>query len=225
MCGRYTLRRPGLLRKLVYQSEFEEFNETRLEPGFGLRPSTAIPIIRFDQAKRRVLGTASWGLIPFWSKERPTAPPINAQSETAAVKPTFREPFRRRRCLIPADGFYEPKGPKSLRVRQPYFFRRPDDELFAFAGLWDRWKSPEGETVETCVMLTIGPNMLMRPIHDRMPVILQPGDYDRWLDRDVQDVADLLQPAPDDFLETWQVLNMDADPEQNRGVRPGVRDP
>lgn len=157
MCGRYTLRRPGLLRKRVHQSEFEEFSETRLVPNFGLRPSTPIPVIRFDQAKRRVLGMVSWGIIPFWSKERPAAPPINAQAETAAEKPTFREPFRRRRCLIPADGFYEPKGPKKLRIRQPYFFRRPDDDVFAFAGLWDRWKSPSGETIETCVMLTIGP--------------------------------------------------------------------
>jgi len=224
MCGRYTIRRPGLLAKLVYQEEFEEFSEIRLTslpPNFGIRPTSSVPIVRFNQAKRRVLGEATWGFIPFWSKGKPGRMPINAVSESVATNGMFRESFKRRRCLIPADGFYEPKGPKTQKRRQPYFFRRPDDDVFAFAGLWDRWTAPEGEAVETCVLLTVGPNELMRPIHDRMPVILRPDAYDRWMDRDVpgEGVAELMKPIGDEFLETWAVRDMERDPETNRGMR------
>jgi putative SOS response-associated peptidase YedK len=226
MCGRYTLRERGLLAKLVYQDKFEEFSDIRIVPSFSLSPGTPVPIIRFNQAKKRVLGVANWGLVPFWSKTKPTDAPINAVSETVAGKPMFREPFKRRRCLMPADGFYEPKGPKTLKKRQPYFFQRPDRDVFAFAGLWDRWKSPDGQTLETCVLLTTTPNELLQPIHDRMPVIVEPKDYDRWLDRDVlgEEVEDILKPSSE-ALETWRVLDMVNDPDTNKGIRPGVKDP
>ena len=222
MCGRYTIRRPRSLWKLVYQDEFQEFSETRIV----FRPGTSIPIIRFNQAKERVLSEVNWGLIPFWSKTGDMSPP-NAVSEAVTTKPTYREPFKRRRCLIPADGFFEPKGPKTLRVRQPYFFQRPDRGPFAFAGIWDRWKSPTGDEIESCVLMTIAPNEFMRPIHDRMPVILGEEDFDRWLDRDVpgEAVKDLLKPAAEDLLECWQVKDQELDPDTNRGLKPGVKEP
>ena len=222
MCGRYTLRRHGLLKKLLYQEEFEEFSETRIV----FRPATNIPIVRFNQAKQRVLSEVNWGLIPFWSKTGDMSPP-NAVSETITSKPMFREPFKRRRCLIPADGFFEPKGDKKQRIRQPYFFQRHDRELIAFAGLWDRWTNPEGQTIESCVLMTIGPNNFMKPIHDRMPVILDPADYDRWLNRDIpgESVKDLLRPAPEDLLECWQTKDQEKDPDTNEGIREGAKDP
>jgi putative SOS response-associated peptidase YedK len=226
MCGRYTLRKPGLLKGLVYQFEFEEFSQLKIP--FNFRPTNSIPVIRFNQAKERKLGLVCWGFIPFWNKEKaPTVKPINAKSETVATNGLYREAFKRRRCLIPADGFFEPKGPKTLRIRQPYFFQRPDQDIFAFAGIWDRWTPPGGEPVETCTILTIGPNDQMRPIHDRMPVIVPPDDYDRWLDRDVpgEAVTDVLKPASNELLEYWQTLDQEKDPDTNRGIRPGVKEP
>lgn len=232
MCGRYQLRKPGKAKKLVYSDDEEEFSELRITPkrkdlDFIFRPGIDIPIIRINEAKQRELAELNWGFIPFWTKDKPAFKPINAKSEEAATKPMFREAFKQRRCIIPADGFWEPKGPASLKIRQPYFFRKPDGDVFALAGLWDRWTTPQGEVIETCVMLTTGPNDLMRPIHERMPVILQPDDYDRWLNPEVQpkDVAALMVPAPNDFLETWQTMDMEKDPETNRGIRQGAKLP
>jgi putative SOS response-associated peptidase YedK len=225
MCGRYSIRQPGLFKKLVYFGPYyEDFSQVRIVPNFSIRPSDYVPIVRMRDDGRPALAEASWGLIPFWTKEKPKIAPINAVSETIASKPMFRESFKRRRCLMPADGFYEPKGPKTLKKRQPYFFQRPDHELFCFAALWDRWTPPDAEPVETCVLLTTAPNDLMRPIHDRMPVILASADFERWLDCDVSGdaVKDLLRPAPNDLLETWQVKDMEHDPETNRGIRTGV---
>lgn len=227
MCGRYSLRRPALVAKLVYQDGFEEFSEIRITPQWSYRPGTAVPVIRHNAEKKRTVSEVHWGLIPYWSRGVPKIQPINAKSEEVAGKPYFREPFRRRRCLFPMDGFFEPKGPKTLKKRQPYFFQRPDGGPFAVAGLWDRF-SPEGaEAVDTCTLLTTGPNGVMAPIHDRMPVVVLPEDYDRWLDRDVpgEAVAGMLKPAPDDFLVTWQVRDMENDPETNRGVREGASEP
>jgi putative SOS response-associated peptidase YedK len=226
MCGRYTLRRPGLLQKLTYQQDFEEFSQIKIPLTF--RPTNFVPVVRFDQAKERKLSLLSWGFIPFWNKgDVPKAKPFNVKSETVAINGLYREAFKRRRCLIPADGFFEPKGPKSLKIRQAYFFQRPDRDVFAFAGIWDRWKPPDTEPVDTCALLTIGPNDQMRPIHDRMPVILRPEDYDRWLDRDVpgEEVKTLLVPASNESLEHWQTLDQEKDPDDNRGVRPDVKDP
>ncbi len=222
MCGRYTIRRVGLIAKLVYQEEFEEFSEIRVV----YRPGEPIPIVRLNQKKHRVMSQVNWGLIPFWSKTGDMSPP-NAVAETVAAKPTFREPFQRRRCLIPSDGFFEPKGPKTLKVRQPYFFQRPDRGLICFAGLWDRWTNPQGQLVDSCVLLTTSPNAFMRPIHDRMPVIIDEPNYDRWLDRDIpgDQLLDLLHPAPDDLLECWATKDQENPPDENRGTKPGVKEP
>ena len=134
----------------------------------------------------RELVKLRWGLVPSWSKEPSGGNPlINAHSETVATKPAFRAAMRQRRCLIPADGFYEWKkiGPS----KQPYFIHRPDDRPFAIAGLWERWTDPEGRPLETCTILTTAANAVLRPLHERMPVIVEPADYAQWLDRSATD--------------------------------------
>jgi putative SOS response-associated peptidase YedK len=204
MCGRYILRRINARRFGVEFTSpgFEEFSETRLMPRFNIAPSQLIPAIRIDRSGRRGLGGLRWGLIPHWAKGRPKSQPINARGETVASSGMFREAFERRRCLIPADGFYEWK--KTATGKQPYLIRLADDTAFAFAGIWERWKSDEGaEPVETCAILTTEPNELMAGIHNRMPVILDEAEYARWLDHDVlgKDVAGLLRPrSADDMI-------------------------
>jgi putative SOS response-associated peptidase YedK len=137
-----------------------------------------------------------WGLIPNWARDASIATStINAKSETAADKPAFRDPIRYRRCLIPADGFYEWK--KNGASKQPFCFQVNDGELFAFAGLWDGWKNAASQWVKTCSILTTTPNAVTATVHDRMPVILSPDDYDVWLDpgmTDVQVISEMLKP-------------------------------
>jgi putative SOS response-associated peptidase YedK len=136
-----------------------------------------------------------WGLIPSWAKdERTGAKTFNARAETLLERPTFRDAFRQRRCLVLAGGFYEWDA-----QRQPVYFYLESGKPFALAGLWDTWKSPAGETVNSCTVITTTPNQLLRRVHDRMPVILSPEDYDLWLDRNLTDVRDLshiLSPYP-----------------------------
>jgi putative SOS response-associated peptidase YedK len=137
-----------------------------------------------------------WGLIPSWAKDSSgAARMINARSETASTKPAFRDALKFRRCLIPADGFYE--WMRTGKTKQPYCFEVNDGELFAFAALWDRWKDASGKAIETCSILTTTPNAVTSPVHDRMPVILDPDTYDLWLDPGMENVAaasGLLQP-------------------------------
>lgn len=149
-----------------------------------------------------------WGLIPYWAKDTSIgAKTINAVSETAAEKPTFRDSMKRRRCLIPADGFYEWKliGPKK---KQAYNIGMKDDGLFGFAGLWDRWKGPDGKPIESCTILTTEANPLLKDIHNRMPVILSPDDYDSWLDPGEENpahVAGLLKPFEARLMRVYPV--------------------
>jgi putative SOS response-associated peptidase YedK len=144
----------------------------------------------------RELSLMRWGLIPSWAKDSSAAARmINARSETASTKPAFRDALKSRRCLIPADGFYE--WAKTAKGKQPYCFEVGAGELFAFAGIWDRWRDPSGKTMETCSILTTTPNAVTSAVHDRMPAILDPDAYDIWLDPGMRDVAaasDLLKP-------------------------------
>ncbi len=137
-----------------------------------------------------------WGLVPYWAEDASVGDKmINARSETAAEKPAFRESLQRCRCLIPADGFYE--WPRRIKAKQAFYFGLSDDSLFAFAGLWDRWRAPDGTTLETCTILTTTPNQLLADVHDRMPVILPPTSYDLWLDprfRDSAATTEMLKP-------------------------------
>ena len=144
-----------------------------------------------------MLSLMRWGLIPSWAKDSSIAASmINARSETVHQKPAFRDAVKSRRCLIPADGFYE--WVRTAKPKQPYCFEVHNGELFAFAGLWDGWKDPNGNWIRTCSILTTTPNTVTSPIHDRMPVILNPDSYDLWLDPGMQNAAaisELLKPC------------------------------
>ncbi len=163
---------------------------------FNICPTQEIPVIRQDNHVRKV-STMRWGLVPSWADDlKISTRMINARSETVAEKPAFRSALRNRRCLIPADGFYEWKT--EGKKKTPYWFRRSDDQPFAFAGLWDRW-SKHGAPIESCTILTTSANEVVAPLHNRMPVILSPSDYDIWLDPDATDpsrLSYLFEPFP-----------------------------
>lgn len=204
MCGRFRL---GKGREAL-KKFFGASNDIEWEPRYNLAPTQDIPTVRQDAHEaKRVLSLMRWGLIPSWSKDASGgARMINARSESAADMPAFRDALRSRRCLIPADGFYE--WQKLGKTKQPFCFSLRDDDIFAFAGLWDRWKSPEGTWIKTCSILTTNANDLVRDIHDRMPVILSPDAYDLWLDpgfKDREGVADLLKPLPASAMKKFAV--------------------
>jgi putative SOS response-associated peptidase YedK len=187
MCGRFTLTVPG-------EALAEHFQLTEA-PGvvarYNIAPTQPVAAVR-DPAngKGRELTYLHWGLIPPWAGDPKIGSRlINARAETVAEKPAFRAAFKYRRCLVPASGFYE--WQKLNGKKQPVFIRLRDDELFAFAGLWEVWRGPDGEEIESCTLLTTAANDLIRPVHDRMPVILRPEDYDLWLDREIQQPARL----------------------------------
>jgi putative SOS response-associated peptidase YedK len=194
MCGRYRLSR----RKQLVEEYFDALpGDEEWTPRYNIAPSQPVPVIRQNPKEpRRELSLMRWGLIPSWSKNMSGAGMmINARSETAATKPAFREPLTSRRCLIPADGFYE--WSRSGKAKQPYCFEVNDGELFAFAGIWDRWKNPSGQWVKSCSILTTTPNAVNSAVHDRMPVILDRADYDLWLDpgmRNIDVVSEMLKP-------------------------------
>lgn len=208
MCGRYVLRRIDAHRFGVeYPApRFEEFSELRLFPRFNIAPSQLVAAIRIDRNGQRVINGLRWGLIPHWTKGKPKARPINARAETVGTSGMFRDAFDRRRCLIPADGFYEWK--KSDGRKQPYLIHLTDDASFAFGGIWERW-TPEddAEPIDTCAIITTNANQLMAPIHDRMPAIIDEADFGPWLDRDVRgaDVKELLRSHDIQGLEAHPV--------------------
>jgi putative SOS response-associated peptidase YedK len=209
MCGRYRLT-----AKERYIAEHFSVEEDEVEwtPRYNIAPTQPVATIRQDRKEpRRRFALMRWGLIPFWAKDASFgARTINAVSETAAEKPAFREAMQRGRCLIPADGFYEWKK-LDRKSKQPYCVTMADDSLFAFAGLWDRWRPPAGEAIETCTVLTTDANALLRDVHDRMPVILRPEDYDLWLDPGVTDpkrVADLLRPFDPRMMKKYPVSTL-----------------
>lgn len=176
---------------------FDVAPDDNWQPRHNIAPSQQIPVIRQDpEQPRRFASRMRWGLIPSWAKDASIGYKlINARAEGIASKTSFREPLKKRRCLIPADGFYEWK--KSGTVKTPYCFTMADDSIFAFAGIWDCWRNPEGEPVESCSIITTTPNRLCAEVHDRMPVILPDEAYDLWLDPGLQKpdaVCDLLVP-------------------------------
>jgi putative SOS response-associated peptidase YedK len=192
MCGRYRLSRKQHLLEQHFATDPWEDDWT---PRYNIAPTQAVPVIRQDQNEpQRRLSLVRWGLIPSWSKDASgAARMINARSETATTLPAFRDALRLRRCLIPADGFYE--WPRT--AKQPFCFEVNDGELFAFAGIWDRWRDRSGDMLETCSILTTTPNEVTASIHDRMPVIVDPDSYDLWLDPGISDtrvVSDRLKP-------------------------------
>jgi len=205
MCGRYRLsRRKQLVEEYFDTTPWEE----DWNPRFNIAPTQPVPVIRQHPKEAvRQLSVMKWGLIPHWAKDPSIAmSTINAKSETAATKPAFRDPLKFRRCLIPADGFYEWKH--TVKAKQPFCFETKDGELFAFAGLWDGWKDASGNWFKTCSILTTTPNALTATIHDRMPVILDRESYDLWLDPGMQNVAaisELLKPYDASRMQLYPV--------------------
>lgn len=202
MCGRYTLHhKPEEIEERFDVDAVEEF----LAPRYNIAPSQIIPVIR--QTQSREMAGCKWGLIPFWAKDPKIGNNlINAKAETIAEKPSFKRAFAKRRCLIPADGFYEWQK-RGKAPSQPMYIRRRDGGLFAFAGLWEEWKSPEGEPIETCTIITVEPNELLSKIHNRMAAILSPGDEAAWIDpkSGVDDLLQMLRPYDSDELEAIPV--------------------
>jgi putative SOS response-associated peptidase YedK len=205
MCGRYRLSR----RKQLVEEYFETVSdEPEWNPRFNIAPTQTVPVIRqHPKEPRRELSLMRWGLISSWSKDTSgAAMMINSRSETAATKPAFRDALTNRRCLIPADGFYE--WSRSGKAKQPYCFEVNDGMLFAFAGLWDRWKDPSGQWIKSCSILTTTPNAVTSSVHDRMPVILDPDSYDLWLDpgtHDLRVVSDMLKPYDAGMMRSYPV--------------------
>ena len=200
MCGRYRLSR----RKQLIEEHFDTSPwDDDWSPRYNIAPTQPVPVIRqHPKEPVRQISTMRWGLIPHWAKNASeAASTINARSETAVTKPVFRDPMKFRRCMIPADAFYEWK--RTGTSKQPFCFEVNDGELFAFAGLWDGWKNAEGQWIKTCSILTTTPNAVTSTVHDRMPVILDPGSYDLWLDPGMQNVAaisELLKPDDARFM-------------------------
>jgi len=198
VCGRYALYTdPETLMTLFELSEVPR----DLVPRYNVAPSEAVPAVRAAAGGGREWVRLRWGLVPSWARaatggHKVGYKMINARAETAARRPAFRTPLARRRCLLPADGFYEwhrtGSGPAT-----PYFIHRRDGRPMAFGGIWERWRG-EGETIESCAILTTAANAAVAAIHDRMPVLVEPRDFARWLDPAVADVpAALLAPAPE----------------------------
>jgi putative SOS response-associated peptidase YedK len=203
MCGRFTLHTPeSRIREAFNLVQSEALG---LKPRYNIAPSQQIPIIRNTVSGRKMV-MAKWGLLPHWSKAAKTRySTINARIETVAEKPAYRTPFKHRRCLIPADGFYEWKVVDGRKI--PHHIRMRDGGVFAFAGMWDHWEG-EGESMESCSIIVMPANEIMRPLHDRMPVIIGPAHYEPWLDSRVTDRAEImgyLNSAPSTSLVTYPV--------------------
>jgi putative SOS response-associated peptidase YedK len=205
MCGRYSQTQSAEIIAKAFQVD----NVPILEPRYNIAPTQSVPtVLETSASTNRQFKMLHWGLIPSWAKDsKMGAKLINARAETVAEKPAFRSAFRQRRCLVLADGFYEWQQQEAKKQKQPFYFRLSDEQPFAFAGLWERWEDATGEEIESCTLLTTEPNELMRPIHNRMPVILDPKDYDLWLDPEVKK-SELLQP----LLRSYPTEEMTAYP-------------
>lgn len=191
MCGLYSLSKtPRETRAWFRYLENEDF-----PPRAHVAPGQPIAVVRMENGARH-FALVRWGFIPSWVKEvKPGKPLINARGETVMEKPSFRNAMRRRRCLVPADGYYEWSGAEGRKV--PFFVQAADKGLFALAGLWEHWMGADGSELETATLMTIAPNAELATIHDRMPVIIAPEDYETWLTGDVGEAARLIRPAPD----------------------------
>lgn len=202
MCGRFTLRTPAADLARLFHLPVPE-----LPPRYNIAPTQDVAAIRSDaRGEHREFALLRWGLVPFWADDPKIGyKTINARAETVAVKPAFRSAFSKRRCLILADGFYE--WEQAAQGKQPYLIHRQDDRPFAMAGLWEHWEKGE-RLIESCTIIVTEANDLLAPIHDRMPVIVSPDDYDLWLDPASGDrgkLQQLLQPADSRGWERYPV--------------------
>jgi putative SOS response-associated peptidase YedK len=202
MCGRF-------VRKIKLPEAMDFFKaalmETEIEPSFNIAPRQPIAVV-MDDGKRKIVAM-QWGLIPHWSKDEKIANKLsNARSETIGEKPSFKNSFKKFRCLIIADGFYEWQG--TGRKKKPFFICRKDEKPFGIAGLFDKWINPEGKSITTCTIVTTEANEIMKPIHHRMPVIIEPENYDLWLNPheiDIAKLGKLLKPCNPELLKAYEV--------------------
>lgn len=203
MCGRFAMKEtPQRLAK-----HFNAGGEVEFKPSYNIAPSSRIVTVTADESNIRHLKTMRWGLIPSWAKDPSIGNKLaNARGETVAEKPSFRSAFRTRRCLIPASGFYEWKT--DAGKKNPWFISYKSGEPLAMAGLWEIWRDPAGEIIETCCIITTEPNLVMEPIHDRMPVLLDPDQWTAWLspnDRRADSVLSMIKPHAAEGMQAWPV--------------------
>ena len=206
MCGRFARKSTQDMLAQWFGVELEDM--PWFAPSYNAAPQSTQPVVR---AKRdtsgREFALLRWGLVPFWAKDAKFGySSINARAEEAASKPAFREALKKRRCLVPADAFYEWQR-QDPKVKRPFAFALKSGEPYAFAGLWEKWQGKENEALETFTILTTDPNELMEPVHNRMPVIVEPKDYNRWLDPETTErpPIDLLRPYPAERMQAWPV--------------------
>ncbi len=216
MCGRFTLTvKPETIAK-----QFELAEPPELEPRYNIAPSQAVPVVRVKmEAEERILEMMRWGLIPGWAKDPSIGNKlINARAETAAEKPAFRSAFRKRRCLVVADGFYEWQVVPGKKQKQPFYFRLRDGLAFGFAGLWDRSQAGDGTVVESCTIITMPANALMATVHNgraRMPAILARDDRAKWLSGSPAEAHAALQPYADGLMVAYRVGSRVNSPRNN----------
>lgn len=212
MCGRFTLTaNPAELQETFVNYTFP----AKFAPRFNIAPTQ--PVLAIPNDDRNEAGFFVWGLIPMWAKDPSIGSRlINARAETLAEKPSFRSSLKYKRCLILADGFYEWKAGPGGKTKTPYFIHMNDRKPFAFAGLWDSWNSPDGSQIKTCTIITTEPNDLMALIHNRMPAILHPRDYAKWLDPSPQtpeNLKPLIKPYPSERMNAYPVSTLVNKPE------------
>ena len=215
MCGRFTLT----VDPAEIADTFGSFTfPTQFAPRYNIAPTQ--PVLAVPNDAKNKADFFIWGLIPSWAKDPSIGNKlINARGETVAEKPSFRGGFKYKRCLILADGFYEWKTQPGAKTKTPYFIHMKDRQPFAFAGLWDEWQSPEGSALRTCTIITTEPNELMSSVHNRMPVILDPKDYDLWLDAAPQTpdkLFHLIKPFPADGMSAHPVSTLVNKPGNDR---------
>lgn len=205
MCGRYVLKAP--LDELLVHFGLDaapDLETAALAPRYNIPPGTDIPVIRRSPEGRRLLHLLRWGLVPHWARDATIGAKLNnARGESVAEKPSFRDAFRRRRCLIPASGFYE--WQTIGKTKQPFYFSAADGAPFALGGLWESWRTPEGGLLRTTCVITTGANGVMAPVHDRMPVIVPRERWEDWLAAPADTIVDLVAPCPDTLLHAWPV--------------------
>jgi len=215
MCGRFSL----IVDASVLAGVFEIDPPKNLKPRFNIAPTQTIPIVRAGREQPREWAEVRWGLVPSWAKDAKIgARMINARGETVAEKPSFRSAVKTRRCLIPADGFYE--WVKTDGGKKPHYIHFADGRAFAFAGLWERWSKGGGQPLDTCTIITTTPNDIVAGLHDRMPVIMAPDHFTEWLEPDPL-APDRLQ----DLLAPYRAADMEAYPVSTHVNKPANDDP
>jgi putative SOS response-associated peptidase YedK len=208
MCGRYQLKAER--RQVASHFDVDDTPE-EMRSRYNISPTQMVPVVKNNyETNERELVMHKWGLIPFWAKDSKIGfKMINARSETVLEKPAFRNAFKKQRCIVPADGLYEWK--RDGKNKTPFSFTMKDDSVFGFAGMWERWKSPDGQEIHSCCILTTSPNELMADVHDRMPVILRKRDYQVWLDASAvkpDELVELLVPYDADEMKRHEVSSI-----------------